>query len=416
MSHSGTILVANIGSTSFKFRLYRMPEEELLARGGVERIGSPASPWTVQAGSNAPVRGEKAFGDTAEALAHAGAELKALLGSGFERVSAFGFKPVMARGISGTQVLDERVLEAMEALYTLFPAHNPPYVRAVRILRRMFPGIPCIGTFETAFYDHLPPEVTRYPVPLAWEKEYGIRRYGFHGASHRYVTERAAQLRGSSQGRMVSCHLGGSSSLAAVRDGRAINSSWGMTPQSGLPQNNRVGDFDVFAALYAIRDLGLGVDAVEKVLSSEAGLKGMSGLSSGDMRDVKEAAAAGNENARIALEVFIRAIRRYLGQFILELNGLDVLIFTAGIGENNPDLRAAICRDLDFIGLRLDAAANAAAIAREAVISAPDSRVEVRVIPTNEELVIARNAWAKLKEVNSANFQPAAAVSTAAAN
>jgi acetate kinase len=398
MTAPGTILVANIGSTSFKFRLYQMPDEVLLARGGVERIGSPASPWTLQAGDAPAVKGETPFRDTAEALAFVGAELEKRFGHSLGSVSAFGFKPVMARGISGTQVLDESVLGAMEALTTLFPAHNPPYVRAVRILRGMFPDIPCIGTFETAFYDHMPVEATRYPIPLAWEKEHGIRRYGFHGASHRFVNERAAQLRGSARGRFVSCHLGGSSSLAAVRDGRAIDSSWGMTPQSGLPQNNRVGDFDVFAALYAVRDLGLGVDAVEKILGSESGLKGMSGLPSGDIRDLKDAAASGNEDARIALEVFTRAIRRYLGQFVLEMNGLDLLIFTAGIGENNPDLRAAVCRDLDYLGLRLDPAANAAALGREALISTPDSRVEVRVIPTNEELVIARNAWTKLQE------------------
>jgi len=416
MTASGTILVANIGSTSFKFRLYRMPDEALLARGGVERIGSPASPWTLQAGDAAPVKGETPFRDAAQALAHMGEALKKALGSGFESVSAFGFKPVMARGISGTQVLDEPVLAAMEALYTLFPAHNPPYVQAVRILRRMFQDIPCIGTFETAFYDHMPVEATRYPIPLAWEKEHGIRRYGFHGASHRFVTERAAQLRGSARGRFVSCHLGGSSSLAAVRDGRAIDSSWGMTPQSGLPQNNRVGDFDVFAALYAVRNLGLGVEAVEKILGSESGLKGMSGLPSGDIRDLKDAAAAGNEDARIALAVFTRAIRRYLGQFVLELNGLDLLIFTAGIGENNPDLRTAICRDLDYLGLRLDPAANAAALGREAVISAPDSRVEVRVIPTNEELVIARNAWTKLQQSPASLTSTPTAAAPAAAH
>ena len=404
MTDSGTILVANIGSTSFKFRLYRMPDEALLARGGVERIGSPASPWTLQGGNAPALSGQTAFRDTAEALAHIGAELQKQLGLSLGSVAAFGFKPVMARGISGTQVLDEPVLAAMEALNTLFPAHNPPYVRAVRILRGMFPHIPCIGTFETAFYDHMPVEATRYPIPLTWEKEYGIRRYGFHGASHRYVNERAAQLRGSSTGRFVSCHLGGSSSLAAVRDGRAIDSSWGMTPQSGLPQNNRVGDFDVFAALYAIRDLGLGVDAVEKILGSESGLKGMSGLASGDIRDLKEAAASGNQDARIALDVFVRSIRRYLGQFVLELNGLDLLIFTAGIGENNPDLRAAVCRDLDYLGLRLDPAANAAALGTEALISASDSQVEVRVIPTNEELVIARNAWNKLQELPASHL------------
>lgn len=411
MARTGTILVANIGSTSFKFRIYRMPDEVLVARGGVERIGSPSSPWSFQAGDQGE-KGETPFPDTAAALRHIGARLEAVAGIAFGGVSAFGFKPVMARGISGTRVLDGTVLRAMEDLYTLFPAHNPPYVKAVRLVNALYPAIPCIGTFETAFYDHMPVESTRYPIPLAWEKEHGIRRYGFHGASHRFVTGRAAELRGTDQGRMVSCHLGGSSSLAAVVDGRAVDSSWGMTPQSGLPQNNRVGDFDVFAAIYLARDLGLGLDKLEKMLATESGLKGMSGLPSGDIRDLLEAAGQGNADAATALRVFTRAIRRYLGQFILEMNGLDVLIFTAGIGENNPGLRADICRDLDFIGLELDATANAAARGTEAVVSTPRSKVEVRVIPTNEELVIARNAWNLLQEQP---FQPQPAPAPAGA-
>lgn len=390
---TGTILVANIGSTSFKFRLYRMPDEVLLARGGAERIGSPSSPCNFQSGSEPATKSEQVFPDHGAAISWAENQIRAALGFGLETVQAFGFKPVMARGISGTQRLEEPVLKAMEELYTLLPAHNPPYVNAVRTFQNLYPTIPCIGTFETAFYDHLPAEVTRYPIPLEWEEKYGIRRFGFHGASHRYVTERLAELRGTAQGKVVSCHLGGSSSLAAVVDGKSVNSSWGMTPQSGLPQNNRVGDFDVFAALYLIGKCGMTLEEVEKALGSSAGLKGMSGLPSGDVRDLHEAAGKGSDAARVALEVFVRAIRRYIGQFILEMNGLDVLTFTAGIGENDTFLRAAICRDLDFIGLKLDPHLNQTTFGKEAVISAADSRVEVRVIPTNEEIVIARNAW-----------------------
>ena len=302
----------------------------------------------------------------------------------------------MARGISGTQVLDETVLRAMEEVNTLLPAHNPPYIAAVRSFHACHPELPCIGTFETAFYDNLPMENRRYPVPLEWEAKYGIRRYGFHGASHRYVTQRCAELRGTTQGRLISCHLGGSSSIACVRNGVAIDSSWGMTPQSGLPQNNRVGDFDVFALVYLARDLGLGLDAVEKALTTQAGLKGMSGLPSGDMRDLVAAAESGNEKAAIALGVFAGAIRKYLGQFLVELNGADALIFTGGIGENDALLREKVCANLDFCGLELDALANRAARGAEAIISTPRSKIEVRVIPTNEEIIIARNAWQKL--------------------
>lgn len=392
----GKVLVANIGSTSFKFRLFDMPGEQVLAKGGAERIGASESPWKIEITGRAPASGTAKFADYGAAIAHFETLLKdGVLGS-FRDLAAVGFKPVMAKDISGTQVFDDRVLAAMEALYTLFPAHNPPYVNAVRSFQKLYPGIPCIGTFETAFYDRLPVENTRFPVPLEWQEKLGIRRTGFHGASHRYVTQRLAEIKGRKDLRIISCHLGGSSSICAVRDGFAVDSSWGMTPQSGLPQSNRVGDFDVFAALYLAKDLGLGLHEVEKQLSTNAGLKGMSGLPSGDMRDLTEAAAAGNENARTALAVFANAIRGYIGRFLVTLNGADAIIFTAGIGENRTELRETVCSAMDFCGLKLDRALNAATHATEKCISTPDSKIEVWVLPTNEEIVIARNAWAKL--------------------
>lgn len=392
----GKVLVANIGSTSFKFRLFEMPGEQVLAKGGAERIGSVESPWKFEIAGCAPAAGTSSFADCGAAVAHFETALRDGGLGGFEELDAIGFKPVMAQGISGTQVLDENVLQAMEALYTLFPAHNPPYVNAVRAIRKLYPKLPCIGTFETAFYDRLPVENTRFPVPLEWEQKLNIRRTGFHGASHRYVNERIAQLKGRNDLRVISCHLGGSSSVCAARNGYAVDSSWGMTPQSGLPQSNRVGDFDVFAALYLAKDLGLGVAEVEKQLSTNAGLKGMSGLPSGDARDLAHAAAAGNEHARTALAVFVNAIRGYIGRFLVTLNGADAIIFTAGIGENRIELRESICANLDFAGIKLDSAANARTQATEACISAPGSRTEIWVLPTNEEIVIARNAWAKL--------------------
>lgn len=390
------ILVANIGSTSFKFRLIEMPSERVLAKGGVERIGSAESTYKYQVGDDAEQKGTAALPDHSAAIAL----VEKALG-GFSGLAAVGFKPVMARDISGTKVLDERVLGAMEEINTLLPAHNPPYIAAVRSFHKSHPALPCIGTFETAFYDDVPPENIRYPVPREWETKYGIRRFGFHGASHRFVTQRCAELRGTDKLRIISCHLGGSSSIAAVRDGKAINSSWGMTPQSGLPQNNRVGDFDAFALIYLARELGLGIDAVEKALTSQSGLKGMSGLATGDIRDLWDAAANGSEDAKIALDVFVGAIRKYLGQFLVELNGADVLIFTAGIGENDWEIREKVCANLSFCGLEIDAELNKKTRASETLISTPTSKIEVRVIPTNEEIIIARNAWAKLSTLTN---------------
>ncbi len=390
------ILVANIGSTSFKFQLLEMPQESVIASGRVEKIGSASSPWKVECGG-AEKSGETLCGTYHGAIALCAEQVREAGVGDFAQVRAFAFKPVMAKGISGTQLLDERILQAMEALNTLLPAHNPAYIHGVRSFQEAYAGIPCIGTFETAFFDQMP-EVNRlFPVPTLWRSKFGIERTGFHGASHRFVTERTAVLIGSPTFRLISCHLGGSSSIAAIKDGVAINSSWGMTAQSGLPQNNRSGDFDVFAAIYLMRDCGLGLDEVERILSKESGLKGVSGCATGDLRDIKNAAESGSREAQLALDLFVATIRRFIGQFILELNGIDALVFTAGIGENNADLREAICADLDYIGLTLDSTINNACLAQEKLISAPASRVKVFVIPTNEEIIIARNAWEQLQ-------------------
>ena len=388
------ILVANLGSTSLKFRLYEMPSEHLLAKGSFERVGSPSSPFTLQIGNSPPSTGE-------QHIPHHGAALQALekyIGP-FNQLAAVGFKPVMAKNISGTQILDESVLAAMEAISALLPAHNPPYISGIRQIQKLFPEIPCIGTFETAFFDSVPRHNRRFPIPIEWEQKFGILRQGFHGASHRYVSERCAQLVGSKNLRIISCHLGGSSSVAAILNGQAINSSWGMTPQSGLPQNNRSGDFDCFALIYLARDCGLSLDYVEKALASQSGLKGMSGLPSGDIRDLRQAAANGSAPAAEALDVFVSSIRKFIGQFLLELKGADAIIFTAGIGENNPDLRARILSNLDWLGLHLDPSANDSCLATETLITTPQSKIQAWVIPTNEEIIIARNAWQKLQEI-----------------
>jgi acetate kinase len=397
MGSANNILVANIGSTSFKFRLIEMPGERVLARGTVERIGSPESTYSFTIGEE-KVEGTASFPDYTDAIQAVESRLSGKVIDSFAELAAFGFKPVMANKVSGTQVMDEKVLKAMEDLITLMPAHNPPYINAVRAFTAAYPSIPCIGTFETAFYTELPAYNRRFPVPLEWEEKYGIQRTGFHGASHRFVTERAAELMNKPGARIISCHLGGSSSICAVRDGKAINSSWGMTAQSGLPQSNRVGDMDVFALIYLLKQEGMSLEKAEKALGSDAGLKGMSGLESGDIRDLRDAADSGNERAAEALAVYVASIRKYIGQFLVEMNGADAIVFTAGIGEHRSMLRAEILEGLDFAGIHLDAKANQSAVGEEACISTGDSKTHIWVIPTNEEIVIARNAWALLKD------------------
>jgi acetate kinase len=385
------ILVANLGSTSLKWRLFQFADgqERLLHKGGLERVT-----------------------DYAQAIEQCLDQLKAaghITGSG--DLAAVGFKTVLAQGLSGCVRLDETALRAMEAFNDIAPAHNPPYVTGIRLFAQRLPGVPLIGLFETAFYQWAPEPLMRYAVPEAWYQA-GVRRWGFHGASHKFIAERSAQLLGREDVarraqnlyvdggatpvnkpdlRVISCHLGGSSSISAILNGVAVGNSMGMSPQSGLPHNNRVGELDSFAVPFVMRRLGLSVEEVQRQLCKEAGLKGLSGVSN-DVRDIQAAAAQGNARAKLALDVFVAAARHWIGAYLAQLNGADALVFTAGIGENQPEVRAAICANLDQLGIVLDPQQNAATRAQEAVISAPESRVKVMVIPTNEELVVAREA------------------------
>jgi acetate kinase len=385
------ILVANLGSTSFKYRLFDMADERVLARGGVERIGSESSRCFVETGG---VREEA----TVAARDHAAAVRLCLRQLADPRrgclkdpseLAAIGFKAVHARGLTGVQRVDGRVLEAMEAYAEVAPAHNPPYVRAMRLLSRELPEIPLVAAFETGFHQTIPPAQRLYAVPLEWAHEHGIQRWGFHGASHRYIAERTAHLLGNPAARIISCHLGGSSSLCAIREGCSVATSMGMSPQSGLPQNNRVGDFDPFALLALIRATGKSLEQLLDDLANRSGLLGLSGHN--DLRDVEEQARRGNGAAQQAIDVFVTSVRHYLGAYLLLLNGADAIVFTGGIGENSARMRAAVCADLGWFGIVLDRARNEDARG-EMAIHAPGSRVQLWIMPTNEELVVARQA------------------------
>jgi len=386
------VLVANIGSTSLKWRLFDFAGggERLVHKGGFERV------------TDYP----KAIEDCVAQLKEAGAIQS-------ERdLAAVGFKTVIAKGVTGCVTLDSGVLAAMEAYNGLAPAHNPPYITGIRLFGQRMPGVPLIGLFETAFYQYAPEAMMRYGVPDAWHN-IGVRRWGFHGASHKFIAERSAQLLGRDDVaqraqnlyrdggatavrgpsfRVISCHLGGSSSISGVLNGVAIGNSLGMSPQSGLPHNNRVGDLDAEALPYAVKTLGLTLEEAQRQLSKEGGLKGLSGGASNDVRDLQEAAQQGNAKARLAIDVLVSEARRWIGNYLVQLNGADALVFTAGIGENRPEIRAGICAQLDQLGIELDSETNAATKATETVISSARSKVKVLVIPTNEELVVAREA------------------------
>jgi acetate kinase len=399
------VLVANLGSTSFKYRLFDLPDapgtaagagERELARGGVERIGAPESRvYATLAGGK--VEGTMPVPDHAVALR---AALGQLTGPGgplasVGEIAAIGFKAVHGGRTSGVVRVGPDVLAAMEAMNEVAPAHNPPYIRAMRLLGEQFPEVPLVAAFETGFHATIPDTGALYAVPTDWVREHGVRRYGFHGASHRWVAGRLMALETRRPLRAVSCHLGGSSSVCWLRDGASVGTSMGMSPQSGLPQNNRAGDLDPFAILHVAKATGRRFEDLLVELSGKAGLAGMSGTS-GDMRDLEEAAAAGNDRARTAIAVYVASIRHWLGAGMVELGGLDAIAFAGGIGENSPATRAAVCAGLEEFGILLDPDANARpgdpALpgGGERAIHAPASRVAIRVIPTNEELVVAR--------------------------
>src|SRR5262249_19476693 len=327
------ILVANLGSTSFKYRLFDMADEKLLARGGVERIGSPQSRCFAEAAGQrdeAPVDAREHAVAVRLCLEQLADPKRACLRAPGE-LAAIGFKAVHAQGVTGVQRVDERVLRAMEAYADVAPAHNPPYIAAMRLLARELPEIPLVAAFETGFHETIPPAHKHYAVPLEWAEKYGIKRWGFHGASHRYIAGRAAQLLGHPHARIISCHLGGSSSLCAIRDGRSFANSLGMSPQTGLPHNNRVGDFDVFALPVLLRQTGQSLQDILAILANHSGLEGLSGAGC-DLRDIEAAATAGNPPAGLGLDAFIASIRHSLEAFVLCLGGAAASFFTGGMG------------------------------------------------------------------------------------
>lgn len=383
------VLVANLGSTSFKYRLFALTADQprLVARGGSERVT-----------------------DHAVAI---DAALKQLADEGHVRgpsdLDAVAFKTVFGGELTGCVLADESVEHALLATADLAPAHNPAYAAGLRIFRERLPCVPRVALFETAFYQWMPEYARRYAVPAAWHQA-GVRRHGFHGASHKFVAERSAELLGRDDVaavarqlysfgpriipgdplRVISCHLGGSSSVTAIMDGVAFATSMGLSPQSGLPQNNRVGDLDSAALPYAMRRLGLTVAQAENQLATEGGLLGLSGVSN-DLRDIKAAADLGDARAQLAIDTFIFNIRHWIGAFWLELGGCDALVFTGGIGENNTWLREGVCAGLHSIGLTLDTERNAVA-PFETDLASSDSHTRVLVLPANEELVVAREA------------------------
>jgi acetate kinase len=385
------ILIANPGSTSYKCKLYETPSMTVLFEATVERIGERDAvyrrrlPGQDETTSTLPVADyPAAVGLTLDTLGAV---------HPIESVSAVGFKTVHAKGVTGCVELTDDVLAAMEEYRLLAPVHTDVYVMAISIFKKLLPATPLAGLFETHFHTHIPPEAATYGIPYEFTRKHGIRKYGFHGASHRYVAARAEELYGAR--RVISCHLGGSSSVCAIRDGWSVDTSMGMSPQSGLLNAKRVGDLDPYALLYLMHRENLSVEVVGKLLMSNGGILGISGTS-GDFRDIEASMHKGDARAELAFNTFAYGVKRYIGEYLAVLNGADCIAFTAGAGQKGVLLRTRILANMENLGIVLDESRNRANPA-EGLISTDASPVKVAVIPTNEEYVVAQEVSALLE-------------------
>ncbi|MCU0708578.1 MAG: acetate/propionate family kinase [Pirellula sp.] len=386
------VLVANLGSTSFKYRLFDMSDERQLARGGVERIGSPTSRCFVEIGDarsemEQPVPNH---GVAVDACIQQLTDPKSGCLRDASEIAAIGFKAVHGGRISGVQIIDESVLQAMDEMNSVAPAHNPPYMAAMRQLANTASKIPLVAAFETDFHQTIPEAWKRYAIPDALAEQLPIRKWGFHGASHRFIGWRMEQLLGNSDARVISMHLGGSSSLCAMRGGKSLACSLGMSPQTGLPHNNRVGDLDPYALPLMMESTGLSLQEMLKMLATQGGLLGLSGGLSGDVRDLEQAAGQGHAKARLALDVFVAELRRQLGAMLVALGGADAIVFTGGIGENSVSVRNATCSGLSDLGIAICDDKNRSGDKERRIDDATKGKIQIWIVPTNEELIVAR--------------------------
>ena len=393
-----SILVVNSGSSSIKYQLIDAVTEERFASGLIERIGEETGRIEHEYDGNR-VEADTVIPDHAAGFS---AMLDAFEGAGTP-VDRLGIAAVGHRVVQGGSqfvaptVITDEVAEEILALGELAPLHNPGHYQAIVAARVAFPSVPHVAVFDTAFHQSMPDRVYTYAIDASVAQEHGLRRYGFHGISHLVVSRRAAAFleRPVSSLKQIVLHLGNGASACAIDAGQSIDTSMGLTPLEGLVMGTRSGDIDPGLMLHLLRT-GFDISALDALLNKRSGLLGLAG--SNDFRDVRAAAASGDDAARLAIEVYVHAIRRYLGAYLLELGGADAIVFTAGVGENAADLRAAVCADLEWFGVRLDAARNEASERGARRISSDDSRVAILVVPTDEEAEIARQTWELVAE------------------
>lgn len=393
------ILVLNCGSSSVKYKLIDTTDEKVLAEGGVEKIGLHDGFLKYKLSDGSKAVKELGLVD------HDGA-VKAVLDiltdpefgciKSYNEIDAVGHRVVHgAEKFSKSVLLTNDVVDQVKACYDLAPLHNPANVTGIEAVEKILPGIKQVGVFDTAFHQTMPAKSFMYALPYRFYKEDGVRRYGFHGTSHRYVSARVCEILNVdiTTQKIITCHIGNGGSITAILYGKSIDTSMGLTPTEGLMMGTRVGDVDPGALTYIMKRHNMTVDELQKIINKESGMLGVSELSS-DMREIEQADKAGNERARIGLEMYVQRIIKYIGAYAAEMGGVDIIVFTGGVGENQTGLRADVCAPLEFMGVNIDEYQNNATRGTETVISAPDSRVKVVVVPTDEELMIARDTEA----------------------
>ena len=387
------ILVLNCGSSSIKYALYDMGDHSVITSGGIEKIGLPDSFITVK------LNGEKHRMERAVEEHTAGVQwIFEVLTTGdyavlsdLKELDAVGHRMVHGgEKFNKSVVLTPEVMEAFAACNDLAPLHNPANIKGVEAVKALLPEIPQVGVFDTAFHQTMPDYAYMYALPHELYVKYGVRRYGFHGTSHRYVSQRVCQFLGIKPDgkRIITCHIGNGASIAAVKDGKCVDTSMGLTPLEGLIMGTRSGDIDAGAVTFLMDKLGLDTKGISNLLNKQSGLAGVSELSS-DFRDILAGIADGNDGARLAKEMYTYRIKKYIGSYAAAMGGVDVILFTGGAGENQWEVREGATSGLEFMGVKMDDAKNRACRATEAVLSADDSKVTVCCIPTDEELMIA---------------------------
>ncbi|MDY5212569.1 acetate/propionate family kinase [Intestinibacter sp.] len=396
------ILVLNCGSSSLKYQLIDMENEAVLCIGLVERIGIEGSILTQKKdGVEGKYIKEQQMKDHQDAIKLV---LEGVLDPTYggvkdmNEINAVGHRVVHGgEKFASSVIITEEVEEAIRKCSELAPLHNPANLMGIDAIKAVLPGVPNVGVFDTAFHQTMPASSYLYGLPYRLYTEYGVRRYGFHGTSHKYVSQRAAEMLGKDikDLKIITCHLGNGASIAAVDGGKVVDTSMGLTPLEGLIMGTRCGDIDPAIIPFIMKKENLDADGVDKLMNKESGVYGMTGISS-DFRDICDAAAEGNQQAIDALDAYHKRVKKYIGAYAAEMNGVDAIVFTAGLGENGIDDRLAIASNLEVLGVKMDAEANNVR-GKERVISAADSKVKVLLIPTNEELMIARDTLELVK-------------------